>query len=53
MAQSNAWQTKAQLEGMTEEEAQERFLDAVGRMAPLTGYQTRPRGLDSAPAPAT
>ena len=24
-------------EGMTEEEAQDRFLDAVGRMAPLTG----------------
>ena len=27
---------QGQAEGMTEEEAQERFLDAVGRMAPLT-----------------
>ena len=27
---------QGQVEGMSEEEAQERFLDAVGRMAPLT-----------------
>lgn len=27
---------QSQIEGMSEEEAQERFLDAVGRMAPLT-----------------
>jgi len=28
---------QTQTEGLSEEEAQERFMDAVGRMAPLTG----------------
>ena len=36
---------------LTEEEAQEKFADAVGRMAPFTDTSTKPCRFHSAPSP--